>query len=212
MVRFCGIYGVGAVCIILFAKYFNKNNITLFLGGCFIGSVVEYLISFLVEIILSTQWWDYSNNILNVNGRICLLYSIFWGILTIFLIKIINPQIDKLIKKVKKRISTKVLKTMILIVIVFLFIDCIATCFAQNIFVNRTIIEKNIEVENREEILEKYNRLYQNEIISKFVDEFWNDEKMIRTFPNIKIEDKNKNVIYLDSLFTDIKSYYYKVF
>ena len=33
---------------------------------------------------------------------------------------------------------------------------------------------------------------------------------MIRTFPNLKIEDANGNMVYLDSLLPDIQPYYYK--
>ena len=44
---FCGIYGVGAVVLILVLRLFNKNNYTLFLGGCITGSIIEYIMSFL---------------------------------------------------------------------------------------------------------------------------------------------------------------------
>ena len=81
MAHFYGIYGIGAVMIIILSRYFNKNAITLFLGGYLLGSITEYITSFLVEVVLHAKWWDYSNNILNINGRVCLLYSIFWGIL-----------------------------------------------------------------------------------------------------------------------------------
>ena len=76
---FCSIYGVGAVVIILVLKYkFFKNNHTLFIGGFLVGSVVEYVISFFGEMILNVKWWDYSGRFLNINGRICFLYSLFW--------------------------------------------------------------------------------------------------------------------------------------
>ena len=35
---------------------------------------------------------------------------------------------------------------------------------------------------------------------------------MIRTFPNMKIEDKEGNDVYLDSLLPDIQAYYLKIF
>ncbi len=74
----------------------------------------------------------------------------FWGVLTLFLIKIINPKIDILIAKIKDKISIKKLKLIILIVIIFLAIDCIATCYAQKKqFVNRMIVENDIEVEKQ---------------------------------------------------------------
>lgn len=202
----------GAVSIILFSKYFNKNNFSLFAGGFIIGSVTEYMVSFLVEIIMNARWWDYSDRILNVNGRICFIYSIFWGVLTLFLVKKFNPKIDKIIVKAKERISIKVLKIAVLIVTIFLLIDCIATCFAQKQFMNRMIVENDIEVENKQEIMENYETVYNNKVVSDFIFTFWNDKKMIRTFPNMKIEDINHNVIYLDSLLPDIQPYYLKVF
>ncbi len=65
--------------IIVSSHYFNQNHFTLFFSGYLIGSITEYLTSFLVELVLHTKWWDYSNNILNLNGRVCLLYSVFLG-------------------------------------------------------------------------------------------------------------------------------------
>ena len=209
---FCGIYGIGAVTITLLSQYFNKNKLTLFVGGFLVGSVTEYTISFLVDTILHTKWWDYSNRFLNINGRICLLYSAFWGVLTLFLIKFINPKIDILIAKIKDKISIKKLKLIILIVIIFLAIDCIATCYAQKQFVNRMIVENDLEVENKEKVIENYNKTYNNKVLSDFINTFWNDKKMIRTFPNIKIEDKEYNTVYIDSLLPNIQPYYKKIF
>ena len=141
-----------------------------------------------------------------------MLYSVFWGVLTLFLIKIINPKIDILIAKIKDKISIKKLKLIILIVIIFLAIDCIATCYAQKQFVNRMIVENDIEVENKEKVIENYNKTYNNKVLSDFINTFWNDKKMIRTFPNIKIEDKEYNTVYIDSLLPNIQPYYKKIF
>ena len=88
---FCGIYGFGAVVLILSLRFFDKNNYTLFLGGCLTGSIVEYTMSFLGELLFNARWWDYSKRFLNINGRICLLYALFWGILSLVLMKMINP-------------------------------------------------------------------------------------------------------------------------
>lgn len=212
MDHFYGIYGVGAVIIIVFSQYFNKNNITLFLGGYIIGSVTEYVTSFLVEVILHTKWWDYSNNILNVNGRVCLLYSIFWGILTIFLVKKFNPLLDKAMDKIKSKIPYKLLKGIISFIIIFLIIDCIATCYAQDIFITRMVIKNDIETEDLRRREEDYKKLEKSEHFTKFINMYWNDKKMIRTFPNMKIEDKDNNIIYLNSLLPEVQPYYKKIF
>lgn len=211
MDHFYGLYGIGAVIITVFSKYFNKNKVTIFIAGFIIGAVTEYLSSFLVEAVMNTRWWDYSGYILNINGRICLLYSAFWGILTPLVMKI-NESIDRLINRIKERISIKLLKTIVVGLIIFLIIDCLLTCYAQKQFINRMIVENNINVENRKEIEEEYNKTYNNEFLAKIIFKFWNNEKMIRTFPNIKIEDKYHNIIYLDSLLPEVQPYYNKIF
>lgn len=212
MDHFYGIYGIGAIIIIIFSQYFRKNTFTLFIGGYIIGSVIEYTISFLTEIILHASWWDYSNNILNVNGRICLIYSIFWGILAVFLVKKFNVQIDNLITWVSNNFSKKILKNLLVIMILLLLVDCLLTCYAQQTFIDRMVVENNIDVVNLEEVEERYNNTYNNKILSKVIYTLWNDEKMIRTFPNIKIKDRYNNIIYIDSLLKDIKPYYIKIF
>ena len=69
-----------------------------------------------------------------------------------------------------------------------------------------------IEVENKEKVIENYNKTYNNKVLSDFINTFWNDKKMIRTFPNIKIEDKEYNTVYIDSLLPNIQPYYKKIF
>ncbi len=212
MDHFYGIYGVGAVIILVTARYFCKNNVTLFLGGYAIGTITEYLTSFLVEVILHAKWWDYTNNIFNVNGRVCLLYSAFWGILTIFLVKKFNPFIDNILDKIKEKLSPKIAKIIVTLIIIFLAFDCLLTCYAQDIFITRLTIRNHIEMKDTKRREEDYQKLQQKEPIRYFIDNHWDDEKMIKTFPNMKIEDIHGNIIYLDSLLPEIQPYYKKVF
>ncbi len=192
--------------------YFDKNNFKLFLGGYVIGTLTEYILSFLIEVILETNWWDYSGKILNINGRVCLLYSIFWGILTVFLVRKVNPKIDNLCNKLQEKVSKKFLKVSVSIIIVFLAIDCLATCYAQDFFITRMVVEKNIPVYNQEAIQSKYDKIKANKNLDNFINRVWGNKKMIKTFPNIKIQDKDFNTIYLHSLLPEIEPYYVKVF
>ena len=82
---FCSIYGLGAVLMILPLQKYKKNNYTLFFAGFFIGSIIEYMVSLIDELIFHIKWWDYSDQIFNINGRICVLFSLFWGLLAIYL-------------------------------------------------------------------------------------------------------------------------------
>ena len=208
---FCGIYGLGAVIMIVCLHKFPRKFNTLFIGGFIVGSIVEYAVSFIGELLLGVKWWDYSNMPLNINGRICVYFSIFWGFLGIYLIASLNPKVDKIIDWIKGKFKTyKALKTFVMTVFILLMIDCVSTGFAIEFFLVRMIVQNDIEVDNKELVIEKYENIYGNEKLSKFIYQFWGDKKMIRTFPNLKINDKDGNIIYMDSLL-DIQPYYLKV-
>ena len=128
---FCAIYGLGAVIMILGLQRFNKNNYTLFFGGFVIGSIVEYVISLIGEIIFNIKWWDYSSMAFNINGRVCIAFSFFWGVLAIYLMSHLNPLVDKFLDK----ISPKVLKISVIIGIIIMLLDFLVTSFAfKNVF------------------------------------------------------------------------------
>ena len=208
---FCGIYGLGAVIMIICLYKFPRKFNTLFIGGFIVGSIVEYVVSFIGEMLLGVKWWDYSEMPLNINGRICVYYSIFCGFLGIYLIASLNPKVDKVINWIKSKFKTyKALKTFVMTVFILLMIDCVSTAFALEFFLVRMIVKNDIDVANKELVMEQYDEIYGNEKMSNFIYKFWGDKKMIRTFPNLKIKDKNGDIVYMDSLL-DIQPYYLKV-
>ena len=208
---FCGIYGLGAVIMIICLYKFPRKFNTLFIGGFIVGSIVEYVVSFIGEMLLGVKWWNYSEMPLNINGRICVYYSIFWGFLGIYLKASLNPRVDKVINWIKSKFKTyKALKTFVMTVFILLIIDCVSTAFALEFFLVRMIVKNDIDVANKELVMEQYDEIYGNEKMSNFIYKFWGDKKMIRTFPNLKIKDKNGDIVYMDSLL-DIQPYYLKV-
>ena len=207
---FCSIYGLGAVVMIVSLQYFNQNNNRLFIGGFIVGSIVEYIVSWYGDVFLHIKWWDYSNMPLNLNGRICVFFSIFWGLLAIYLISYVNPKIDKLINFIKAKISIKLLKVVTAAVTIFLFLDCLITGYALEMFFVRKVHENDLQVIGKEQIDARYEEVYSNEQVSNFIYKFFGDEKMIKTFPNLKAQDINGNMIYFDCYVGDIKPYYYK--
>lgn len=212
---FCGVYGLGAVIMIVFLQYFKKNNNTLFWGGFLIGSIVEYIISLIGEIVFNAIWWDYSNMPLNLNGRICVYYSLFWGFLAIYLMSYLNPRVDKFINYIKGKFALRNLKILALTMIVFIAIDFLLTGWATKLFIIRMVGENDLNISQKEETIAAYNYIYENEDtkwLSDFIYKFWGDKKMIRTFPNLKVQDVNGNIIYLDSLLPDTQPYYIKIY
>lgn len=207
---FCPIYGVGAVIMILGLQCFKKNNYTLFLGGFLVGSIVEYIISYLGEVIFKVNWWDYSNNFLNINGRICLTFSLFWGLLALYLIRHFNPIIDRLIDKIKEKVPIKYLKTLVIIGTIFLAIDGILTAFALKLFFARTVYTYNLDVVNKNKYITDYERVLKMKNTAEIGNKLFSDKKMLKTFPNLKLKAENGEIIYMSSIYTDIQPYYYK--
>lgn len=207
---FCAIYGLGAVVMILALKYFNKNYNTLFIGGFIVGSIVEYIVSWYGDVFLNVKWWDYSDMPLNINGRICVFFSLFWGFLAIYLMAYANPRVDRLINKIKGKFALKKLKVITMIIIVFMFVDCVLTGIAIKLFMVRKVHEYDLNVSNKQEIEEVYNVVYGNEDLNNLVTNWIGDKKMILTFPNLKTQDKEGNMIYFDMYVGNIKPYYYK--
>lgn len=98
------LYGFGALALTAaLYKFRNRNGWISFFGGFFVGSFAEYFCSWGQEFVLGSRSWDYSNVPFNINGRICLLYSVFWGILGYFWIKCIYPAVSMLILKIPDR-------------------------------------------------------------------------------------------------------------
>lgn len=98
------LYGIGAVAMTLTLYRFRNHGKWLsFLGGLLAGSVVEYLCSFFQELLFGSVSWDYSHMPFNLNGRICLFYSVLWGVLGVLWVKSIYPRLAKLILRIPNR-------------------------------------------------------------------------------------------------------------
>lgn len=205
---FCAIYGVGAVIMILGLQHFKKNNYTLFIGGFLIGSIVEYVVSLVGEMIFHIKWWDYSNMPFNINGRICVWFSFFWGALAIYLISHFHPKVDKFLDK----FSPKLVTIITIILVVFMYLDCCVTGFALRMFYTRLTNERGIELQGVDSYLPEFTKMYEQPKIKEIVDTFFNDEIILKAFPNIKVTDKKGNIIWVCDILDYIQPYYVRIF
>ncbi len=172
---FCPIYGVGAAILIILLKDYKKSKINLFFYGALVGTIFEYICSYVLQIMYLSRFWDYSYTIFQINGRISLTYTIFWGILSVILISYIKPFLDKYIKKIPEKNLDKA-------IIIFLIIDVILTILSITIYMNRAKCRyENIKREDN------------------FLDSIFTDEIMSKSFPNLRyINDKRRTNLYKD--------------
>lgn len=94
----CPVYGVGAVLVIYLLQPVAGNVPALFLTGMLVTTVLEYLTSVLLEKLFHMKWWDYSHFKLQINGRVCLLNSLMFGALSVFVMLVLHPRVQKLVE------------------------------------------------------------------------------------------------------------------
>ena len=134
------------------------------------------------------------------------------GILGVWLVKKINPKVDDIIDRFKGKIPRFKQRTYVILTSIFLLIDCIVSIVALDYYKIRVIVENEIDVPNFEYFSERYDKVYSDEKKKKFIEACWGNEVMIKTFPNIKVNDKSGNIVYLNSYYPEIQNYYYKLF
>lgn len=128
----CPIYGAGALTFTI--ALVNTGLATPDIGGAvkvfFIGlalaDVVEYVTSYIMEKLFNARWWDYSNNFLNLHGRICFKHSIIWGMAALLFVYCIHPLYDYIRSFIPEE-SLVILTVLILILFSF---DLVMTVYA----------------------------------------------------------------------------------
>lgn len=103
----CPIYGTGALIVIFSLSYFENNIFLVFIMGMLLTSILEYITSFVLEKAFHMKWWDYSTYKFNLNGRICLLNSTLFGLLSVVLLEVINPKVIELINIIPSYLQLK---------------------------------------------------------------------------------------------------------
>ena len=83
----CPVYGVG-------------NPLVLFAVGIVLATLAELVAGFLLDKLFHARWWDYSNEKFNLNGYICLSFSIVWGLAIAFVLRVVQPVVAGLVAKI----------------------------------------------------------------------------------------------------------------
>lgn len=121
----CPIYGFGAAILIMSTKKLYGKPFKKFLIATIAFTVFEYFVSLILEMLFGLRWWDYTNDFLNIQGRVSLLYSIFWGLIGLFLLEKLHPFVEDLIQKMNVKISKNAQGFLVAIFIVTIIVDTV---------------------------------------------------------------------------------------
>ncbi len=101
------IYGFGGLIVDIFLVPVSSYPIVVFIAAMILTSVVEYIGSWGLEKIFSIKLWDYSRKKFNINGRVCLLNSTLFGIMSLFLVYVAYPWIEKALSAIPVLIARR---------------------------------------------------------------------------------------------------------
>jgi uncharacterized membrane protein len=93
------IYGFGALLIIWISRYVKKP-IPLFVFATIFTSILEFISSWIYEMIFGTKLWDYSEKHFNFEGRVSLDNSLGFGVVALLLVYELHPFVKKWIEKI----------------------------------------------------------------------------------------------------------------
>ena len=97
------IYGVGGLLLCFLLRSIRRRPVLVFLCSMAVCSALEYLTSFLLEWRWGTKWWDYSGHFLNLNGRVCLLGAVVFGLGGTALVCLVLPIYERLYRRISRR-------------------------------------------------------------------------------------------------------------
>ena len=196
----CPIYGFGAIIMYLFLDSIRNNPILVFIIGFIVLTIWEYIVGVFLEKVFHTKYWDYSKNKFNFQGRICLLNSLFWGILAVAFIYIIHPFVEQILSKIPDNITLYV----VIVGYVILIIDTVISVINSLSIVeklkhieelNKTIKEKLDEIKAKgmanipvQETIDEL-KLKQEKLAKKMYKSIL---RMKRAFPTMKSEQINE--------------------
>ena len=91
------IYGFGGMTILICCMPFQHNGFLVYIVGVLSCTALEFFVGWVMETIFQKQFWDYSMLKFTYKNRISLIPSLFWGLLSLFLVYVLYAPVDKLV-------------------------------------------------------------------------------------------------------------------
>ncbi len=123
----CPIYGTGCLVfeliLVPLAQPIEKRLIPVLLLGMVLADIVEYATSYIMEKLFNARWWDYSNNFLNLHGRICFKHTCYWAIFAFVYVYLIAPVYQYVLSFIPQNVRT----IAVLVILAVLAVDLTLT-------------------------------------------------------------------------------------
>ena len=147
-------YGSGAI-LMLFVSIPVENHLVLvYLAGCIAATALEYVTGVCMEKLFKVRYWDYSKQKFNYKGQICLSSTLAWGGLTIFLLKVIHPPIERFVLGLNEQLVSVVTHVLTALVGVDMALSFKAALDVRDVLVKLTALKGDLDnLQNRANVI-----------------------------------------------------------
>jgi len=148
------IYGFGAVLVVFVFARLSNNPLILFFIAVIGTSILEYATGYLAETLFSIRLWDYSSARFNLKGRVCLLNSTLFGLLSLFVTYGVHPHLSA----VFDHSTPAVMELGAKIIIILFSVDTTISVLGMSAFQRQLadFREKRREIESRLKVLHEF--------------------------------------------------------
>lgn len=206
------LYGFGAVVIYLALRPVAGFPTLLYLAGAFLATALEYVTGWLLEILFHTKWWDYSEEPYNFRGRVALIPSMFWGILSLVMFDVLQPAAAFVIRQIPVPFGKNLLFMLVVITLCDLAYTVVTTIHLRQQL--EKLYEKAKEMERYLEAKDGSYREQAGEFLKtnwKSVSDFLKKrpitgyQRLLDAFPSMKISWSSRKNVSVKELFDGMK-------
>lgn len=99
--QFSIVWGAGAVLLTLvFHRMGGHSSAQVFLTGTVLGGAYEYICSLIQEVLFGACFWDYRHLPFNLNGRVNLVFCLFWGAAAVLWVRSVCPALCRFVERI----------------------------------------------------------------------------------------------------------------
>ena len=163
------VWGLAAVLLTLvFHRMDDQSAGKIFAVGTVLGGVYEYICSWVQEALFGACFWDYRHLPLNLNGRINLVFCLFWGAAALVWVRSVYPALCAAIDRVPRRTGRRIVRAAALFLVCSTALSAAALC--------------RMDQRRRE--------VPASGTVTRFLDEFYPDSRLKDRYPNMGILDE----------------------
>lgn len=133
---FLPLYGSGAILLLIIGNVFANSILFTYIFSCIGATLLEFFTGQTMESVFKIKYWDYSRQPFNIQGHVCLMSSLFWGVLGIFLTRVLHVPIEDFVLGVPGQV-----KVFIVIVITAVLAGDFALSFRDALELREVLID-----------------------------------------------------------------------